>query len=176
MNEVGFKFSLPTSLLVVVLTIIISLASYNFFYINEDFLKVNSGLLLTSLIAVLFAYFFNNRQLEERKKKDQIEGLLQKMQAMLSESFITKIQDVDDRAFNLMFQRSFDNKIGILQKTDLMENGNLKYVLDTFNEYRYFIGENHDDMEKLMSSTKTLLRLKNNIDDKLDLLILSLYK
>lgn len=177
MNKNCNKLNIANILLCIIIIGILAVGGYNFKY-NAKFLSVNIGLILSLLIAVVFAYFLSQRKLDERKKKDQIEYLLQKMQNMLLEKFVINIQSRDDLNYNTLFQKSFDNRIKILNdlKSTLIKKDNLDYLLREFNEYKDFIGENYDNVQHLNSSKKTLSRLISNIDFMLDELIFSLYK
>jgi len=175
-----------TLLLPVTLVGILVLAGYNI-YKNPNFFDVNAGILLTSLIAILFAYLLNQRKEDERniiekedyicqKKKDQIEKIIVALKKLLSEDFIVSIDNENDRTYNKMFVRTFDNKLRIVKKIgdNIVENDALKNTERHFIEYRDFVGEN-DSVIKLQDSENTLQRLKSNLDDGLDELITSMY-
>lgn len=163
-------------IIIITVFLVIGLSIYNFKK-NDEFLIVNISSIITLIITITVAYMLTQRKLDERKKKDQVEYLLNKMQDMLKDKNVTYITNKDDLHYNIMFQKSFDNRVKILKDNaySLVDSKMLDYIEKEFKLYKEFIGEKYSDIQYLQQSEKHLNKYIGNIDYKLDELILSLY-
>lgn len=157
--------------------IIVGVTIYNCMY-NPDFLKTNIGSILTISIAIVVAYILNQRKSDERKKKDQIEKLLIKIQISLSSEYVVLIKSENSKKLNIFFQRFFANRLEMLSKlnSSIIKRESILYIEDNFKKYRDTIGEHIHDIEKLAELEIKLTMYIQNIDYKIDDILLNIYK
>lgn len=144
---------------------------------NKEFFKIPLYNLLNIAIAIIFAYYFVQKRNDERKLKEIIEDVIEKIQlgvdCDIDDIDITKREDI------LQSFRKVNNKMNIL--TNIEDKLNIapevEYIKRNFLEFRQIITDNienkdffHEDENKM-----NLKRLQNLIIDKSDELKIMLY-
>lgn len=157
---------------------LIALSIYNLIISYSDFLKINIGSIITFTLAIVVTYLFNQKKSDERKKKDQIEKLLVKLQISLSSDYVVCIDNENSKKLNTIFQRFFDNRIDMLTKldTNIVNKKSLQYIKERFKEYKLAIGNEIHDFEGLRDLETELTKYIQNIDYKIDEILLNIYK
>ena len=75
--------------------IIIILGIYNV-RINEDFLKISIGQILTLLIAIGIAFWATQRKNDERKTKEQIEKIIERIRNIILNQNFYSFETIND--------------------------------------------------------------------------------
>lgn len=175
----GKNFKNVSKVIFAALTIFfIIIVAYNLLCNRVDFLKTSAISCLTLFVAVVVSYFLAQRQNDERKRKDVIEGILSRLQEDIRKKdayIITDDFDKDD--FN-MKKRDINNRITLLEErlnqTD-EEKINIQFLKKTFGEYQDLVGNHIDDIDYLTKSPKELKRPLLLLDGKIYEMILNLY-
>lgn len=148
---------------------------------NPDFWKTPLYNMINIVIAIVIAYYFSQRRMDERKVKDQIEHIIDKIQMVLKQ----------DSAFNtvfdkrlikdlLLFKRLINNKISILEtcqsthKRILHIEEDIKYLKEQFIEWQSILDKilSEQNFENYQDESEKRIR---NMDDALDRIRITLY-
>lgn len=155
---------------------------YNLCKNRDSFLMASIGQSITSLIALLIAFFATQYKTDERKEKEHVERLIAKLQEIVcSKEFylIPKDNEKEEtqKAINSM-NRKVSNCLSVL--SDYSKKFKFKvefeYIQSQFNDYKATTGENISDLEYLSKSDMVFRRISDNIDSKCEEIIKKLYK
>ena len=164
-----------TSVIVCIIAaaILLSVAIYNIVVDSTGFWKTNVTSLLSILAVLFISYYLTQMRNDERKKIDNIERLILKIQQeVASEKIIHGKSNMC-----LMYQRSINNKIEYLQNENLTSiSDELKYIHEQFQSLRDMYGEHMNDSNFPGSIEPDFNRIIVNIVDKCDMMLIELRK
>jgi len=141
----------------------ILLGIYNISF-NEDFFKTPLTTMISVLVAIIVSYYFTQRKVDDRRKKEKIDQLLYKIQGIILDSQFIEVKDTD-----LIVHRSIANKIQYLEMNIPDEmRGDINRLADIFKDYRFFYGEHYKDDDYMNRFKKDLLNYITKIDDVCD--------
>lgn len=167
----------------IILIILIAIASiYSFFCAREIFLSISLAQALTLLVAIGIAFHATQYRNDERKVKEQIEKVLEKMQTIVTDpSFYTfKITDELEgtKNRNRMMTRKLSNCINVLAEysKDCGLEKEIDYLRREYQEYNELVSDHINDMDYLAKSVKQLKLHAENIDSKCDYITVALYR
>lgn len=158
---------------VIAAIILFVLGLYNAVKNAEDFWSTNITSLL-SISAVLFiSYYLTQMRNDERKRIDNIERLVMKIQAEISSETLY----CGKSNMCLMYQRSLNNKIEYLQEQNLSSIGSgLDYIHEQFQTYRDMYADHMNDTDFPASIEQDFSRIVVNIVDRCDKMLIELRK
>lgn len=144
---------------------------------NVKFWEASAVNCITIGIAIVFSYYFAQRQNDRRKRKDVILNLISKIQALVGQDDMYDFSAQEKNQI-IMRNRDLNNRIHILEsiKKDFSISGEVSFIREKFDEYNTFIGEHIEDMNYLRQSKQTLKRPIELIDIKLTEMALKLYQ
>ena len=148
---------------------------------NSDFWKISIAQVLTLLVAIVVAFQAVQRKTDERKIKDQIEKVTEKIQTNVSSpDFVVYSVNCDPTEVQkriTMTTRRLANCINILQGYSkiLKITEEIKYIEDQLKGYRDFVSAKVGDLDYLSKSETHLRKYADNISSKCDYIILKLY-
>lgn len=161
---------------------VIIIAIVNIFFLhNSSFWEMSIVQALTLLVAILIAFWATQRKTDERKIKDQIEKITEKIQSDVSSPDFFAFNTADDSSEVqkriTMTTRKLTNCIGILQKycQAIDINEEVQYIEDQVKGYRDFVSEKVGDLDYLAKSETHLRMYAENINSKCDRIISKLY-
>lgn len=167
---------------IILIIILIALSIFNIFiFHNCNFWKINIAQVLTLFIAIIITYYATQRKTDERKIKEQIEKITEKIQNEVSQPNFTKFS-TNDNAEEVqkkitMSSRKITNSIDILKNyskvIDISED--VQYIEKEFKEYKDFVSQKVGDLDYLEKSESHLRKYSDNINSKCDYVIQKLY-
>ncbi|MPM96456.1 hypothetical protein SDC9_143619 [bioreactor metagenome] len=130
------------------------------------------------MVALVFAYYFTQKNIDNRKIKEIIEDIIIKIQIEISNDSSYIFEKDFDKKVIMLKLRNLNNKIDILEsaKKELKISEEVNYIHKEFDEYRESIGENLEDINFLITNQKEFMKKLQNIDNKCDELKMRLYK
>ncbi len=149
---------------------------------NEDFFSASITQVLTLAITLSVAFWATQYKTDVRKMKEHAENVIEKLQALVSDSqFYSIPADGDKEAIQKQItttNRKINNYISILNEyaKTLNFKTEVEYIRGEFETYRTRVGEHINDLEYLSKSEAEFKRAAENIDTKCDYIILGLYK
>lgn len=162
------------SILIIVCVIYIGVINYN--ACKSKFFDATFIDVLNLIFVAFFTYFLVEIKSDERKKKENIENLISKLYLILDDSKFYNISGQDQLTELRIIQRSVRSKIQILINLNFRSiEKDLEYINQEFDEYWNCVSENVDNIIKLKGISQTLYRHINNIENRLDEMILKLY-
>lgn len=148
---------------------------------NDKFWEISIGQALTPTVAILIAFMATQFKTDERKTKEGMEKIVNKIQNIVSESgFYTfsKEDNADDiKKRTGITNRSLSNCIAALQKytKKVGSENEVKYIDERFKEYKDLISEHLEDLEYLEKTESQFKRIAENISSKCDDIMVNLY-
>ena len=171
-----------TKCIIIIILIVLAILGEINIYNNgwQEFVKMNAYEIFTIAIALLVTYYLTERKNDIRKLNNKIENICGNMQVYLREEYgITPSRPNKERV--LMNIRYISNKIHILERLS-EKNKEIKdavnYIKIEHNKYREFVTDNFDQEDVYFQEENRQEKLKsiiNNIDNKLDEIIVYLY-
>ena len=162
--------------------IIIILGIYNV-RINEDFLKISIGQILTLLIAIGIAFWATQRKNDERKTKEQIEKIIERIRNIILNQNFYSFETINDsnnapKIFTINVKK-LKNSIDVLKKYNKNNVFNIlkeiEYIERQVTEYNEFVSEKITNSNYLFNSKIYLRNIAGNIESKCDYIIVKLY-
>lgn len=149
---------------------------FNLSFHRTEFLKTNLGTLLTILAAILIAYFLTQQKTDERKLKDKIEDIVNKVAAFATSGeakFVTPEYNIE--AIEVR-HKSIDNLIRFLEENKSRVNigKEIKIIKNQFLAYKEFVSDSPNG-ENLHANSQHLERFLSQIRTQCDSIILKLY-
>ena len=161
---------------------VIVMAGINIFILhNSEFWEISIAQVLTLLVAIVVAFWAVQRKTDERKIKEQMEKVTEKIQSNVSSPDFVIFSVNDDPAEVqkriTMTTRRLTNCINILEGYSKILNiaEETKYIEDQLRGYRDFISVKVGDLDYLSKSETHLRKYADNISSKCDYIILKLY-
>jgi hypothetical protein len=156
--------------------LIIAICVINIFQ-NEDFWDISIGNIISVVIAVVVAYFFVQSKNDERKRKEKMEDIINKIQLFINSVQAYTVESPRDELNIKMQHRSVSNKLAMLgeYKKNMGIDEEYIYIFDKFTSYKDMIGNHITDYKYIKDSRIDLQRDLALIDDKLDMMKLKLY-
>lgn len=131
---------------------------------------------MTLIFAVIFTYFLLERGNEKRQRKEYCERLIIKIQEQLELEYLKK-PTVEKQSIILLTIRSVQKKLKLLANLKKeVDEKDINYAQERFNEYEEFFGEHCQDQNYLASSENTCIRMLTLVSDKLEEIVNKLYK
>lgn len=160
-----------------IITIMVMIfAFYNFKKCPSIFFDATLIEILNLAFIVIFTYFLVELKSTQRKRKECIENFIVKISNMLDDTRFYKFDNEDNLKHVRITQRSINSKIEVLKKFDCEDiKIDVNYIDREFNEYWDLVSDHIDNLDKLNESSNTLMRHINNIQNKLDEIIIKLY-
>lgn len=160
-----------------VIAFLVFVIDYNIIY-NKDFLITPIYTIFNISVAIFFAYYLTQKKNDERKLKETAENIINKIQNIISDDYLYNINEGTNKRKLLMMHRQIGNKMFLLNsvKNELKLSPEITYIKNTFQDYRNFVGEHINNIDYLSNSEDILMKLIGLIDDKLDEIIVKLYK
>lgn len=163
-------------LLIVVICTIFGLIGYNYSKCKSVFFSATLLDILNLIFIAVFTYFLVELKSDERKRKECIENLINKLYLLLDDSRLYKIENEEHLNYIRIVQRSIKSKIGVLRDFDCKNiKLDVEHISNEFEEYWKIISEDVNDINKLKELKNTLFRHINNIQNNLDEIIVKLY-
>lgn len=132
--------------------------------------------LIQIMIAIVVTYYLAQRKTDQRKLKDVLSNLIEKLSKDINDDRMYIIKNDDDLKNIRIRQRSIFNKLyAIKEFNEFNIKNDIEYCIKEFNEYWDFISEHMDNLEYLINNSVTLNMHISNIDSKLDQIQISLY-
>ena len=176
MNKEGNKRGKPRKSTVICIGAVVILSGvgiYNLIVDWQKFLTTNITSLLSIFAVLLISYYLTQRKNDERKRIDNIERLILKIQQEVTKDSL--IQSKSNMC--LLNQRSLNNKIEYLQKQGLsLINKELEYIHEQFQTFRDMYGDHMNEPETIKSMEQDFNRIVVNIVDKCDFMLIELRK
>ena len=122
-------------------------------------------------------YYCTQRKNDERKKKEIMEEIIDKIQeCILSDNACKKLNEMSQEEISMM-QRRIRNKISFLaeKKDELGIKDEVELINNKFESYCDLIGNHIEQPEHLKESSKEIRNWLDLIDDNLDRIKLKLY-
>lgn len=144
---------------------------------NDKFWEASAVNCITIGIAIVFSYYFVQRQNDRRKRKDIILSLISKIQALIGHRDMFDFSEQEKDQIT-MRNRDLNNKIHILEsvKDDFCISNEVAFIREKFDEYNTFIGDYIDNIDHLRQSQPSLRRPIELMDSKLTEMALKLYQ
>ena len=151
---------------------------------DSTFWLINISQSLTLIVAILIAFGAAQFKNDQRKVKEQIEKLIDKIQRIVCDksfySFETEGSVDHLVATNRMMCRKLSNCIDVLKEyNDSFDiQGDIDYLYSQYKEYNDFVSEKLIKVDELNTS-ESQLKLKKyseNIDSRCDRILATLYK
>lgn len=167
---------------IILIILIIAACIYSFFCTREIFLSFSLAQALTLLVAIGIAFHATQYRNDERKVKEQIEKVLEKMQSIVTDpSFYTfsmsdELEGAKNR--NRMMIRKLSNCINVLSEysKDCCLEKEIDYLWREYQAYNELVSNHINDIDYLVKSLDQLKLHAENIDSKCDYIIVILYR
>lgn len=166
----------------ILFALIIGMAVINIFFLkNSNFWEMSVSQVLTLLVAIAISFWAAQRKTDERKIKEQIERITEKIQREVSspEFVIFSIGEDPTEAQKkiTMTTRKLTNCINILHEygKTIGLSEEIRYIEDQVRGYRDFVSVKVGDLDYLSKSETHLRKYADNINSKCDYIILRLY-
>lgn len=177
----GFIKKHSKCLVITILITLVILGGVNIYNNGwKDFIKMNAYEIVTIAIALLVTYYLTERKNDIRKLNNKIENICNNMQVYLREEYgITPSKKNKEKV--LMNIRYISNKIHILEKLSEKNKeikDSISYIKKEHKKYIEFVDDNFDQEDIYFQEENRREKLKsiiNNIDNKLDEIIVYLY-
>lgn len=149
---------------------------------HSNFWDANAAQILTLFIAISLAFWATQSKNDQRRAKDHIEHVIQKVQVLVvAEQFYTFDSHGNISESNKLFiisARKISNCIEVLKvySKSFGFKDDVNYIEEQLKQYKEFVSEHLNDHEYLEKSESQLRRYSENIDSKCDQIILKLYK
>ena len=149
---------------------------YNAITDGALFLKAPLINIVSILLAVFVAYYFTQQRADERKAKELTEHLIEQIQDLLNQESINWTEDTI-RKHTLLSQRRIRYKIDILKPlgTSMKISDDILYIEKEYSQYAEFVGNHSNDVEYLNKSEIELMKYKQNIETRCDVIKCKLY-
>lgn len=167
------KYIIPSIFLI----FIVCLAVYNIYDQGVEFLKINAGSIVTSLIALFISYYLSQARTDERKQREVIDGIIVELKSDVQDEYLYVITSDTDNRLLLSKIRSILNNIELLRqlKTTEIKKQDIDYIINEFEQYNVFIGDHISDFDYLTKSEKQLKKYLDSVSSKLNKIRLDLY-
>lgn len=155
---------------------LIPITIYNFIN-NDNFLIIPSYTIINIIIAMFVTYYCTQRKNDERKKKEVIAEIIDKIQeCILSDNACKRLSEISQEEIAMM-QRRIRNKINFLtdKKDELGIKDEVELINNKFESYCDLIGNHIGQPGHLKESVKEIRNWLDLIDDNLDKIKLKLY-
>ena len=145
---------------------------------NETFLITPIYHILNLVVAIYFAFFLVQKRNDERKLKDILIDILDKIQLELNTEDAHTFNEFYGKNTALLKQRKINNKLALLDqlKDKLNIISEVGVINSNFNDYRNMFGDYMENIELLKSHQKEFQRFINNIDQKCDEIKVKIFK
>lgn len=166
----------------VLVVMIIAASIYSFVENRENFLSFSLAQTLTLLVAIGIAFNAVQYKGDERKRKEQIEKIVEKIQKMVSDPVFYSFDEHGDAQkvslqINMMC-RKLSNCIKVLE--DYAKLYGMKkdaaYIREEYRAYKILVSGTKCDLKYLAGLEDELKKHAANIDSKCDSIIVKLYK
>lgn len=166
----------------VLVAMIIAASIYSFVANRENFLNFSLAQALTLLVAICIAFNAVQYKGDERKRKEQIEKIVEKIQTMVSDpAFYSFDEHGDTKKVSLqiiMMCRKLSNCIEVLENYakfyGMKEDA--AYIREEYKTYKILVSGMKCDLKYLSSIEEALKKHAMNIDSKCDTIIVKIYK
>lgn len=163
---------------VIMVLVVIFVVFWNIFILkNDKFMESSITSCLTILVALIVSYFLSKKNQDEKNQKDTYLKLMEKMQSLVNEEYMCKINAECDVQRVIMKKRDLNNTIGLLKKYAAQFNlsEEISFIDDKVQEYASLIGNHVGEIEHLKKCELDLKRPLELIDNKLSEAMLKLY-
>lgn len=176
------KVNKVSCVVVLVIITIVILSFINVFFIkNPHFFEMSIAQALTLLIATIVAFWATQKKTDERKVKDQVEKIIEKIQDVVSSPDFVTFSGFSDseevQKTTTMTIRKLKNATHVLNEYSkiLSIEEDVKYIDEQIRGYNDFVSAKVGDIDYLAKSEVHLRKYADNIDSKCDLIIVGLY-
>jgi len=160
----------------IIIVLVSIFAFYNYKKCPPTFFNATFIDILNLVFIVVFTYFLVEMKSTQRKRKECIENLIGKLSNILDDTRLYIIDSEDNKRHVRITQRSITSKIEVLKKFNCEDIKNdVNYIGEQFDNYWDIVSDHIDNLDKLKDSSSTLMRHINNIQNKLDVIIIKLY-
>lgn len=176
------KWKILRGMEIAVMIIVVAASVYSFCNNRSAFITFSLPQSLTLLVAVGFAFHATQYLDDERRRKEQIEKIILKIQMIVEDRTFYTFNTEDDQEKvwpqNRMMCRKLGNCIDVLKKyadgKQIKED--VEYIYEQYKEYNDKISDNFMKVELLVKEEPEFRKLALNIDSKCDYIIASLYE
>lgn len=150
--------------------ILLGLLIYNLKISLVEFFKIPVYHWLNLIVAIYFAFFLSQKRNDERKLKDMVIDLLDKIQLELNTEDAHTFNECYDKNKVYMKNRKINNKLTLLDKLKdkLDMSTEVGTINSIFEEYQNMFGDYVENIEMLKSHQKEFQRFISIIDQKCD--------
>jgi hypothetical protein len=149
---------------------------------NDDFLQTSLHNIILLLISIVITYFLAQRRMDDRRKKDGLAKITEKLISSIQDSMNANIADANDWVQYLNSTRFISNKIAAL-KTACSNSrviDDVRYIEDRFKALRELeedvrVGYLQRDIEVPAERKLDLQKIKNDIISKCDAVLCEMY-
>lgn len=145
---------------------------------NVEFWETSVTSCITILVALLVSYYFSKKNQDEKNQKESYLKVMEKMQNLVNEEYMFKINDQNSIHMILMKKRELNNSVNILKTYSSRFNldKEIAFVDEKVQEYATFFGNHQDDLKYLKQSELDLKRPLELIDSKLQEAMIKLFE
>lgn len=157
---------------VISLAILFFVGLHNFYKNKCLFFNTTLIDILNLIFMAIFTYYLVELKSDKRKKQECIEDFIRKIQSMLDDKRFYKIDSEESLEYIRLIQRSVKSKIEVLKKfqdDNLIQD--INYIQQQFDEYWQIVSDNINNISNLAILNNTLYRHINNMQNKLDQII-----
>lgn len=158
--------------------ILLCLLGYNVYAKGKVFFEASIYQIISLMFALLITFFLTQMKNDERRKLDMLDKMLIDIQKDLNDENILKFETEDERSMALLHQKSVANRLKYLVDNNLFPEleEEIKYIDNEIGHLRDMYGEHMTDMEYMRKSKKQFTLYITNVEDKIFLAHLKLFK
>jgi len=144
----------------------------------SNFFEAPLYTIINIFIAIFFAYFMTQYKNDTRRKKEIVESIVNKLLADFCDKRMYCITCESDITHIRITQRSIANRINLLKEyeKEFKIADDIKYISDNYQLYWDTISNHITDLEHLKKSENDLLNIVTKAKNRLEKIIVYLYK
>lgn len=144
---------------------------------NTDFFDASMSSLISIVAVLLISYYLTQRKNDDRRKLENVDRLLTKIQEELKNKEICDASSEEKIEQALILQRSLGNKLKYyMDYCNEKEKRDAKYMFEEFKRVRELYGNHMNDSEYIRKSKGDFKNILTKIDDKCEELHLLIFK
>lgn len=144
---------------------------------NPDFWKISVGNVLTLLVTLVITFLLTQKMTDERRKKDAVAKILDRLYILVSDPRMVKIQEKETVDFVNIQNRTISNKISCLEKfaEDFGFTDDVNKMKGDFDTYEQLFSDHMNDLDYLGKSEKMFCNQIKLLDNGCDNILVKLY-
>ena len=161
---------------------VVVVAAVNLIFLNNKaFWEVSISQVLTLLVAIVIAFWAAQKKTDERKIKEQIEKITNKIQTVIEDPKFILFNSTDNpdevQKRITMSTRKLSNGIDVLREygKSIDISAEVEYIAEQVRGYNDLVSVKINDLDYLSKSESHLRMYAENINSKCDYIIMKLY-